>query len=147
MTTTVPTNTQSTVIPWQDWAEQAIVHLTPMIEMAAEGAATLAFASMPMGRIIAEFIGPTVIKQTVDAALAQLEGFLSAQPGVTVPASDTLATVVANTINASAPALAAQLGDKLVPMIEAQVAKALPALPPAPPVAERLGAPSTSRGR
>ena len=59
----VPTNSQSTVIPWQDWAEQAIVHLTPMIEMAAEGGATLAFASMPMGSVISEFIGPTVIKQ------------------------------------------------------------------------------------
>ena len=122
----VPTNSQSTVIPWQDWAEQAIVHLTPMIEMAAEGGANFAFASMPMGSIISELIGPTVIKQTVDAALAQLEGFLSSQSGVSVSASDTIGTIVANTINSTAPALAAQLGDKLIPMIQTEVAKALP---------------------
>ena len=123
----VPTNSQSTVIPWQDWADQAIVHLSPVIEMAAESGATLAFASIPMGSIISEFIGPTVIKQTVDAALTQLEGFLSSQSGVSISASDTIGTVVANTINSTAPALAAQLGDKLIPMIQAEVAKALPA--------------------
>ena len=131
MTTTVPTNSQSTVIPWQDWAEQAIVHLTPMIEMAAEGGATLAFASMPMGSIISEFIGPAVIKQTVDSVLVQLEGFLSSQSGISVPASNGVESAVAKAINATAPSLAAHLGSNLLPMIQKAVAKALPPPPAA----------------
>ena len=139
--TTVPTNSQSTVIPWQDWAEQAIVHLTPLIELVAEGGATVAFASMPMGSIIEEFIGPTVIKQTVDSALVQLQAFLSTQASIAIPASNALETVVAKTINATAPALAAQLGDKLIPMVQAAVAKALPP----PVVGDQSLAPHHSR--
>ena len=140
----VPTVSQPVRIAWNDWAEQLLVHEQTIIEGLAEAGTDLALSTVPMGSLIANFVGPTVVKQTVDQGLLALEGLLSNPDlAITISPTNFLATFVANTINTTGPALAKQLGPTLDPMIASAVAKALPA--PAAPASP--SAPAIETGR
>lgn len=123
---TTPTVAQDIRVDWGSWLAQGLAHETAIIEAAAQGGISLALKAIPFGSFVTMFIGPTLVKQYVDMGLAALEGVLTPL-SASVPTSNTLFTTVANLINANEPALAAFLGDQLEPMIEAAIAKIIPA--------------------
>lgn len=125
-TTTVPATSSTAVVPWGDWAEQALINETTLLESLASGGVSLALSEIPFGSFVANFIGPTVVKGLVDTALKALEGVLSTAT-LAIPASNTILTTVANMLNANYPALANFLGSNLEPMIQAEIAKVFPA--------------------
>ena len=81
----------------------------------------MALSAIPFGSIVARFIGPTLIAQYVDMGLAALEGVLA--PMSTSVAGGTMLATVANLINANEAAFASFVGDRLEPMLKAELAK------------------------
>jgi hypothetical protein len=117
-----PTASQSVRVPWGDWLEQLLLNETHVVEAAAQGGVALALHALPIGGIISMFIGPTIVKQYVDMALAALEGVVAGH-SVTVDGSSAILTTVANLINANEPAFAKWVGGELEPMIAAALGK------------------------
>jgi hypothetical protein len=118
----VPTVSQPVTVDWGDWVAQALANETPIIEAAASGGVSLALAQIPFGSFVSTFIGPTIVDQYVLQGLTALEGVLKSEK-LSVPASATLETTVANMLNANEPALAKFLGSELGPTISAAVGK------------------------
>jgi hypothetical protein len=122
---TIPTASQPVRIPWGDWAEQILVHETTLIETAADAGVAIAASATPMAGLVAQLVGPIVVKQLVDQGLTLMEGLLAGQ-AITIAKPNFLESYVINTINQVAPNLALKIGADLTPMVQAAIAKAAP---------------------
>jgi hypothetical protein len=118
----VPTVSSSVTIDWGSFAAQLLENSEPIIAAAAQAGLNLALSEIPLGSLIAHFIGPTVISQYVAQGVTALAGLLK-NDKLTIPASDFLATFVANAFNANEPQLAKFLGDSITPTIKAFIDK------------------------
>lgn len=128
----VPTVSQPVRIPWGDWAEQALVHETTLIENAAEAGVQIVAGLSPLAAVVVGLAGPVVVKQIVDQGLTLAEGMLAGQ-GITIQQPNWLESYAVTAMNKYFPNLAARIGDDLTPQIQAAIAKAAP--PSSPVVA------------
>ena len=120
----VPSVTSAVSIDWGSWASQALRASESIVAAAAGGAENLVLAQIPFGTMIEMFISPAVVSSYVTQGLRNLEGMLDGQ---TLTATSPLETYTFNAVNAAEPELAAILGSKLLPLIQAEIAKLIPA--------------------
>lgn len=117
-----PTVAQAVRVDWGSWIAQLLDHEKPIIEAAASGGISLALHQLPFGTLVSAFIGPTLVQQYVDQALAAVEPLLASK-SLSVPASSAVATIAAQMVNANEPSLAKLLGSELDTLLNAAVSK------------------------
>ena len=123
LTTSVPSVATSATIDWGSWAEQLLQNETPVIESVVEGGISMALSAVPFGNIIANFIGPTVVKQYVDQGIAVL-GAALANKSIAISDPTTLEAYVVNMIKNEAPILSAFIGGALPGIVQKAIGAA-----------------------
>jgi hypothetical protein len=117
-----PTVSQSIRVDWGSWVSQLVEHEKPIIEAAASGGLALALHALPFGTLVSAFIGPAIVKQYVDQALATLEPLIASK-SLTVSASNAIMAAAAKAINDNEPSLAGLLSGELDSLLLAAVSK------------------------
>lgn len=119
-----PSVSAAVKIDWGSWVAQGLAAEADIIAAGAGQAEGLLLKDIPFGTLIQAFAGPAVVEDYVKQGLVALEGIVAGQ---SLAASSPLETYAFNTINQFEPLLAKELGEQLIPLIKAAIAKLLPA--------------------
>lgn len=117
-----PTLTENTVLYLGDFAAQFLKSIAPAAAKAGGAAVSAIIDEMPMGAVIQEFIGPTVISGYVSQALTSLEAVV-ASGNISINPASYIETTAAALFNTNEAHLAEYLGAAVGPTISALVAK------------------------
>lgn len=117
-----PSLTGNTALNLGDFAAQFLKAVAPAAAEASGVVINALIAKTPMGVILQEFIGPTVISGYVSQALTSLEA-VAASGNVTVNAANYVEATAAALFNTNEAHLAEYLGESVGPIVSALVAK------------------------
>lgn len=120
--TQTPGLTGTTTLYLGDFAAQLLKAIAPAASQVMGVVVEDVVEKMPMGALISEFIGPTVISSYVSQALTTLEG-LAAAGNIPVNPASYIESTAAALFNTNEAHLAEFLGDTVGPTISALVAK------------------------